>query len=104
MAYLHCHNCRWEQDDFWDDWWNPIKGVESWEKDFLSGGFRQKFTTDPEFIRTYGDITLQEVLALEFEKGARKIRNMVYRTEKELKEMNPDYICPKCGKQELDID
>jgi hypothetical protein len=26
MAYLHCHNCGWSQDDFWD-WrikWNKI--------------------------------------------------------------------------------
>jgi len=26
MAYLHCHNCNWEQDDFWN-WtikWNKL--------------------------------------------------------------------------------
>lgn len=22
MAYLHCHNCDWQQDDFWEWRWN----------------------------------------------------------------------------------
>jgi hypothetical protein len=23
MAYLHCHACKWEQDDFWSKTYNP---------------------------------------------------------------------------------
>lgn len=23
MAYLHCQNCKWEQDDFWTKHYNP---------------------------------------------------------------------------------
>lgn len=31
MSYVHCHNCNWEQDDFWGWGYNPLKfffGVE----------------------------------------------------------------------------
>ena len=27
MAYVHCHNCGWEQDDFWDSKYNPVKSL-----------------------------------------------------------------------------
>jgi hypothetical protein len=105
MAYLHCHNCGWEQDDFWKkDGWSPVKSVESWREDFLSDKFWDKFSTDPIFIQECGDITFQEVLAREFEKNARKIRNMKYRTMDEFRELNPERKCPMCGKRELDID
>lgn len=49
-------------------------------------------------------VTRQELLAYEFECCAKKIRNMKYRTFEEFKEKNPERICPKCGKKELDID
>ena len=29
MAYLHCHACGWEQDDFWEwKWW------DGWQRPF----------------------------------------------------------------------
>ena len=31
-------------------------------------------------------------------------KKQIYKTLKDFEEKNPDGICPKCGKQELDID
>ena len=29
MAYLHCHNCGWSQDDFWEhNGYNPFNILE----------------------------------------------------------------------------
>lgn len=49
-------------------------------------------------------VTRQELLAYEFERCARNIREMVYRTFEEYKEKNPDGICPQCGQRNFDID
>lgn len=30
MAFLHCHNCDWSQDDFWEpNGYNPLENVYS---------------------------------------------------------------------------
>jgi hypothetical protein len=30
MAFLHCHNCDWSQDDFWEpNGYNPLAGLEN---------------------------------------------------------------------------
>lgn len=39
MAYAHCHNCGWEQDDFWSKDYNPLKSLLDWE------GMLQTFVT-----------------------------------------------------------
>lgn len=104
MAYLHCHACGWEQDDFWSEGYNPIKSLADWQDSLLEKDIDGQFTDDSYFIKEHGNITLREVLAQEFEKGARRIRDMVYRTEQEFREKNPERNCPKCGKHDLDID
>jgi len=104
MAYLHCHACHWEQDDFWSEGYNPMASMRDWEEDLLSADIENQFTSNSQFIKEHGNITMREVIAQEFERHARKVRNMAYRTEKEFREKNPKKKCPKCGKQELDID
>jgi hypothetical protein len=99
MAYLHCHNCDFSQDDFWSkDGYNPF-GADfiSWYKNLL-------FKEPDEFGPEPGKIKATEFVAQELERKATLIRGMVYRTEKEFRDKNPDWICPKCGKQQLDID
>ncbi len=106
MAYLHCHNCHWQQDDFWDEKYNPIRFLLNWEelllgdKDKLDGSF----TNDAQFIRDHGVISSRELIARELEKHGRTIRNMKYRTNDEFKRLNPEKICPNCNQKELDID
>ena len=106
MAYLHCHNpqCDFSQDDFWSESYNPMEYLKDWEDVLLDQELDKSFTTCDEFIAENGDISRREVVAREFERGAARIREMKYRTHEEYKEQNPDGICPKCGKKELDID
>ena len=107
MAYLHCHNCDWEQDDFWHDGYNPVSCIQ----EALEWLFQEPnvIKMDNNWCKEngYGDvgsIKATELAAHDFERQARKIRGMVYRTEKEFYEKNPERKCPKCGQQQLDID
>ena len=106
MAYLHCHNCDWQQDDFWDKNYNPIRFLLNWEKDLLNdlSNLDSSFTTDIQFIKDNGNITRRELIARELESHARTIRKMKFRTYEEYQRLNPDRICPNCKQQELDID
>ena len=103
MAFVHCHDCGWAQDDFWSRSYNPVPSVKRWECALLSEGLDEHFTDDAAFIRKHGNLTRREVIAREFESAAKTIREMLYRTEAELRERNPDRICPKCG-ETLDVD
>jgi hypothetical protein len=105
MAYLHCHNCDFSQDDFWKESYNPLQFLKyAWVNKLLSANLDDKFTTDSNFIKENGDITIRELLAKECEWAAEKIRKMVYRTDKEYREKNPNRICPICKQKTLDID
>ena len=105
MAYLHCHTCNFSQDDFWDkDGYNPTTSLKHWKSDLFSTKIDEPFSTDRMFIKENGNITLREVIAQQFERVAKRIRNMKYRTLEEFKEKNPERICPVCGNKTLDID
>lgn len=106
MAFLHCHNCDWEQDDFYDENYNPQESLEHWNE-FLFGERKhrldQQFTDDSEFLHRYGPITTREVIAKEYEKFANRIRTMKWITFDDFKN-DPNKTCPKCGSDKLDID
>lgn len=104
MAYLHCHACGWSQDDFWEaDGYNPLSML----KDNIKDLFRDKIEFDSNY-KDFGlpkqTMTGPEYVAWELERKAGNIREMVYRTFEEYKTKNPERVCPKCGKKELDID
>lgn len=110
MAYLHCHNCDWSQDDFYDDGYNPAKYLMSWNT-FIFGEKRnrldEQFTSDPWFIKENGDITTREVIAREYESFAKRIRTMKWISYDDYKNDVELGIaeCPKCGsKNHFDID
>lgn len=107
MAFLHCHNCDWEQDDFYDEkGYNPAEYLKSWNN-FLCGKdvnrIDDQFSADSEFIYENGLITTREVIAREYEKFARRIRNMTWITWEQWK-AESNKICPVCGSHNLDID
>jgi hypothetical protein len=105
MSYLHCHNCSFSQDDFWrEGGWNPVYAVKRREKDLFSDKIDESFTDDAQFIKNNGDISLREVVARDFERKARLIREMKYRTLEEFKKNNPERKCPVCKQKTLDID
>ena len=105
MAYLHCHKCGWQQDDFYSqNGYNPAKYLEGWNKQLLGDDIDKQFTTDAQCLRDNGPLTVREVLARQYEKFARRIREMKWITwEQWKKETNK--ICPKCGSLDhFDID
>lgn len=110
MAYLHCHKCHWSQDDFYDNSYNPAKYLLDWNES-LFGDRKDKldeiFTNDTEFVRENGLITTREVIAQEYEKFAKRIREMKWVSYEDFRKDQAAGIavCPKCGsKDDFDID
>lgn len=110
MSYLHCHNCHWSQDDFWDEWYNPITFLEhAYKKELLTKDLWEVLTIDSfdnkrnKFIGMK-PITREKFITDAFEQMISKIQRMIYRTNDEFKAMNPEGKCPNCWKKELDID
>ena len=118
MAYLHCHNCGWSQDDFWsedDKGWSPFKPdrMADYKKDL----FRDKIHMDLNALREMG-VKLNEVekddegyymsgqnyVALELERMARSIRKMLVKTNEDWKKVQDTIKCPRCDKRDWDID
>jgi hypothetical protein len=103
MAYIHCHKCGWQQDDFYSrDGYNPAKYLKSWDDVLFGGKLEEQFTTDIMFVRENGKLTKREVLAREYERFANKIRGMHWITWEDYKK-DPNKKCPICGNG-LDID
>jgi hypothetical protein len=118
MAYLHCHNCGWSQDDFWSEdnkGWSPFKPdrMAEYKKDL----FREKIHMDLECLASLGAhlkvvkkdekgwyISGQEYVALELERKARSIRNMFLRTYEDWEKVKNIIRCPRCDKGNWDID
>lgn len=96
-SYIHCHECGWSQDDYWNESYNPIRFMLNWEEALLNEDIDKPFTEDPNFIKENGDLTLREVIAQEMERAANHIRDMKYRNHDECEKKNPDRKCPKCG-------
>lgn len=108
MAYLHCHSCEWSQDDFYHNGYNPAQYLSTWNEYLFGKKFSrldEPFSNDSNFVREHGDITTREVIAREFAKFAKRIRNMKWVTyDSYCKELPEKKVCPNCGSKELDID
>lgn len=83
--FLYCHNCNWEQDDFWDENYNPLRYLLSWEKDLLD--FEK---LDNEIC--YNNKTYREAIIESLYKVAEDIKDMKFLKYEEGKK----YKCPKC--------
>ena len=99
MAYLYCHTCLLEQDDFWDEDYNPIT--------FLETNFKKELLTMPldEILENESNkekITRREYLAQQLEQAAQDIRKMRYRTADEFNN-KPDAMCIRCRARNGDI-
>lgn len=107
MAYIHCHTCGWSQDDFYSvDGYNPAKSLKDWNE-YLCGSRKEfldkLFSDDAMFLKENGPLTTREVIAREYEKFAKRIRNMRWITWDQFKN-DPHKICPACGVENLDVD
>lgn len=119
MAYAHCHNCGWSQDDFWSEWgsgWHPLHKdvVQNWIN-YLNDAINGQTTIamDIDWAKEAGvafeevdgsaEVRILDFVAYELECKARNIREMHWLTEKEFKN-DPNRCCPKCGSKHLDVD
>lgn len=115
MAYLHCHNCNWSQDDFWsEDGWTPFREEDiahlrsNLFADVVSFGsdphIKEMFPTGKLTEDGHWDVDSREYVASELERTARSIRNMNVKTWEEWEQVKDTWKCPKCGSTDWDID
>jgi len=107
MAYLHCHNCDFSQDDYWSkDGWNPVKSFESDKSTLLNENLDEVVQMDSQWLRDnkMESVTRRELIIYHLRQIIGCVEGMVYRTHEELREKNPEMKCPRCGKRELDVD
>ena len=128
MAFLHCHNCDWSQDDFWDfsfgrygywripftkiSWsYNPISCFMSHVFDKKGYWFPRRIQYDRYCIEDLGwkraDPHSWWLIWYQFKRMLRKFKRQKWRTEKAFRR---DRIlklayCPSCGSRDhFDID
>lgn len=106
MAFVYCRDCRWGQDDFYSESYNPAKSLLNWNT-YLFGKERdridEKFTDDCNFIRDFGNITTREFVAQKYDNYADRIRTMKWITWEDYKN-DPHKVCPKCKSNNLMTD
>jgi hypothetical protein len=105
MAYLHCHSCDWEQDDFYSiAEYNPASSLKDWMELLCSEEIDAQFTDDAQFLKENGPLTNREIIARDFERYAKIIREMTWITYESWLKEKGNAICPKCGAKDFDID
>ncbi|HUV85044.1 MAG TPA: hypothetical protein VMV86_04995 [Methanosarcinales archaeon] len=119
--YLHCHNCNWSQDDFWEeDGYNPFSLSMDWlkerlfidyihmDKNYVSDmrGLGFDFETKEDTEKGYGYLIKgTDFVAMELMRKSRNIAKMTVKTFEEWKKVKDTFECPCCGSHdELDID
>jgi len=97
MAYLHCHDCDWSQDDFWSlDEYNPL--CESSIAELRRDLFKDEIRLGRETI------TGAEFVVMELRRIIARITTMVVPTDGEWQKVKKDWRCPQCKSKNWDID
>lgn len=97
MAYLHCHDCDWSQDDFYSpEDYNPFR-----ESD-MAGLRRDLFRDEIRLERK--TVTGREFVIMELERMIARIKTMEVMTNEEWQKVKQDWKCPKCKSKNWDID
>ncbi len=108
MAYLHCHNCDFSQDDFWHEGYNPVTCFNDDLENLLTSDLDEKVEMDSEWLSNHHLIdhpNRRELILYHLDQIKARIETMVYRSEDEFRQKNAEMRCPKCGKiGVLDID
>ncbi len=126
MAYLHCHNCDWSQDDFWDFKFHKYGYFHRWGYNpfsvFLSYVFSKdgywkprRITHEPYAAHDQGwgrnDPHSWWLILDCFLSMLRKLRRQVFWTEASYAKARDVAIvsghtlgCPSCNANKLDID
>ena len=89
---VHCHNCEWSQDDFYDKDYNPTKSLEFWNPSL----FGSEVSDIDHILLPEKDLTVREAIAQAYERRAYHIRNMKWFTLEQYHN-DPNKVCPVCG-------
>ena len=119
MAFLHCHDCDWSQDDFWSETYYPkgdyaaeilLAGITDPEKRTItfSKGDAEAIGIPEDIMgeeNSQGEITIdfRAYAAWQLMRNIRRITNMRWITYEEYIN-DPNKVCPVCKSTELDID
>ena len=90
--YLHCHDCDWEQDDFWDETYNPFRALLKYEEALLN-------LKAPPVPAT--DITNKQVVIRALRRAIQKVEGMTFMTPPN---RDTPYKCPNCESKNLSVD
>ncbi|NLE04540.1 MAG: hypothetical protein GX638_07045 [Crenarchaeota archaeon] len=133
MAFVHCHNCKWDNGDFGYGAKYHIKEAFRylWPFEYRIGAKRTNtecwwpIVIPTKKMDRWGNKLYIHVRKLIWISDENKIhyghrvfipfirslrvalyyhKNQIYKTWDEYKNKNPDRICPKCGAKGLDID
>ncbi len=121
MAFVHCHECGWQQDDFWSkpgDGYNPLRpDLVDFRRDLIEMAVKgEKFESGISLVREQnlpyekkdGKILVDplDLLAHAFHSLGRRMEKMEWVTEQDFKEAREagEAQCPECGSEHLDID
>lgn len=113
MAYAHCHNCGWQQDDWWSNSYKPIdtQRLEEFNNKLLDAAEdpskRMSSKHDSVWLEerfgVKNEVDIRALVATELERIAAKIRTMHFWSEEEY--INMQLPCPRCGSTEhMDVD
>jgi len=112
MAYAHCHNCDWQQDDWWSANYSPLdyERLKEFNELLLEAvknpNARMMGTMDHVFLKerfgTNHEVDVREYVAHHLICMARRIKEMHWLTEEEFRNNRQ---CPKCkSKKHMDVD
>lgn len=81
MAYLHCHNCDFSQDDYWsEDGWNPVKSFENDKDTLLHEDLDEVVQMDPQWLREHhglDSVTRRDLVILHLRQIIARVEGMV---------------------------
>jgi hypothetical protein len=108
MAFIYCDKCKWQQDDFWTERYNPASSFYDTVKEDilrhrlnepLGNHFDSQFLKDSNLVgKTWRDYFLWKV-----ERIKSRILRMRWETEEQYRN-DPDKRCPECGNTHLIMD
>ena len=99
MAYVHCHACKWGQDDFWSRSYNPLRCLLRDIHDYA----RPRMTKGGVFGRPMHTWSL---LCWSVYHKFLRVWGMRWWTERAYRNacFNGTAVCPRCGNRKLCVD
>ena len=113
MAYLHCHDCDWSQDDFYTKQYNPLTKIRDDIKWTIKPRILVFDTNEPKnmakalwmpIFYKKGKVFSWNWMLVEIERNIRSFFNMKWHTCEKWDKVRHKAECPKCGSRNFDID